>query len=157
MKNFNSSTLLLVPILLLLMRVGGCEPTSLSAPQTTKIQSTVVPSPCLYDARTDRVKNETQCDVLVRELRDAAAIGDIERMKLALKNGADADAMRDSHQPALFVAIQNGQAEAVSFLIEQGADVNANIADGYTPLKAVPLGRPDITAILVAHGAKSSL
>lgn len=160
MRTFNSSSFLLLVAFILLLRVDGC--TSLvgatKQPQPPeRIKSAIVPSPCEYDERTDRVKNEKQCDVVVRELREAVVAGDLERMKTALKNGADVNAMRESHYPALFVAVQNGQAEAVSFLIEQGADVNAKIGIDFTPLKAVPYNRPDIAAILVSHGAKPSL
>lgn len=158
MKTFNSSSLLLLAVFLLLMRVGGCA-TSIGSPKEPphKIQSAVVPSPCEYNSKTDQVRDESQCDVIVGELGQAAADGNIERMKTAIKNGADVNAMRESHYPALFVAVQNGQADAVSFLIEQDADVNARIGVDFTPLKAVPLSRPDIAAILVAHGAKPSL
>ena len=54
-------------------------------------------------------------------------------LKVLLKHGCSVDEAR-SGTTALMSAVPNGSLEIVSFLLEQGADVNAKDSDGRTPL-----------------------
>lgn len=109
---------------------------------------------CVEQPYTGMEDDGGKCLKLEIELREAAAAGDIEKMKSLIADGANVNANEDSHLLPLYAAIIEGQAEAVKFLIQQGANVNKTQAIDDTPLKAaVRAKRPDIFAILVAHGA----
>ena len=93
----------------------------------------------------------------------AAAKGDIEAVTRHLKKGTDINAtfvapgVPGSGGTPLHLAILGDQAEAVKFLIEKGADVNAKAKDasGGPPLHwAVGLGRVGIAKLLIQAGAK---
>ena len=56
--------------------------------------------------------------------------------------------------PALFVAVTFDQSEAVSFLLDRGADVNAAAFDGCTPVHAACVNNNlESLRVLYAHGA----
>ena len=80
--------------------------------------------------------------------------GDIENLRLQLKNGTDPDTRNNDGQPALTVSAWANQPECVEILLAGGADPNARDDEGYTPLhSAAFLGRDDITRSLVESGA----
>jgi len=56
------------------------------------------------------------------KLLDAATSGDLEQVKLALRNGADVHAC---HDDALRSAAYSGHLEVVKLLLQNGADVHA--------------------------------
>lgn len=68
------------------------------------------------------------------ELVDAAGDGDLQKVKEALKNGADINA-RYEDSPALIDAVNWGNVEIVKYLVENGADIeNMNNIYGNTAL-----------------------
>jgi ankyrin repeat protein len=87
------------------------------------------------------------------ELRDAAAAGDVAKIKRLLKLGLDPSALPpDGDITALLAAVYAGKSDAVRVLVEAGADVN----DGwpYKPLGvAAGRGALDLVRVLIAGGA----
>jgi ankyrin repeat protein len=75
-------------------------------------------------------------------LHIAAAVGNVETLRILLDAGADINA-RDTDIAAtpLHVAIGFGQADAGRLLVERGADISARNADGATILHEAAYGR----------------
>lgn len=85
------------------------------------------------------------------ELMDAAAKGDLARVRDLLAQGADVNAMGRSGLTALMAAANAAVAEA---LIAKGADVNAKGPTGLTALThAISWNRIDVAQVLLARGA----
>jgi hypothetical protein len=81
---------------------------------------------------------------------DAAFRGDVPRLQLALKLGADVNTGFPLH-----TAASRGSIAAARVLLDAGADVNA-VRDGRTPLALVVADRPylrDLVVLLVERGA----
>jgi len=58
----------------------------------------------------------------------------------------------------LIWAAGSGNSEAVAYLLQQGADINAQDQDGTTALmEAVDVREPEVVKVLVARGADVSL
>lgn len=77
-------------------------------------------------------------------------------MKLLVASGANVNGVHDLATP-LSKACYMGQTEVVKFLIENGANVNAQPADvtGQLPLQqAIMSGSFDIVKLLIEHDAK---
>jgi ankyrin repeat protein len=96
------------------------------------------------------------------ELNDAAGRGDLREMKRLVSRGADplAEAYDKSTGQGggtpLFAAAANGEAEAVEYLIQSGANVNT-VEATETPLDMASYRRKQAEktiSILMAHGAK---
>lgn len=89
---------------------------------------------------------------------DAALLGDIKTVRLALDQGQDVNAVvpEDAFGSLLNRAIYSGDPALVSLIVERGADVNA-VAGllGGTPLHYSSMfgDDPEIPRILLAHGA----
>jgi ankyrin repeat protein len=91
-------------------------------------------------------------------LQQAAADGNLERLRLAIQYGADLERPNDWGETALGYACAWGQFEAVRLLVEAGADVNGIEDDPrpgyrYTPLDCA-YQYPEIAEYLRSHGAK---
>ena len=90
----------------------------------------------------------------------ACFFGASAAVRSLLRRGADVSAVAANVmrvQP-LHAAVSGQHAEAVSLLLEHGADVNARQQVGYTPLMgAAGAGRDDIADLLLSHGADPSL
>ncbi|MBN1799180.1 MAG: ankyrin repeat domain-containing protein, partial [Spirochaetales bacterium] len=88
-------------------------------------------------------------------LINAAIIGDLQKVKEAMKQGADVNAKSDTNRTALFLASGNGHTEVVKLLIETGADVN--IADTVLESTAIHvaanMGYLEIVGLLIKNGA----
>ena len=83
----------------------------------------------------------------------AARVGDLASAKLLVAAGADVNAAAAYGISATVLAAHSGNVELVEFLLENGADPDANAA-GYTALHAAILRRNDkAVAALLAHGA----
>ena len=90
---------------------------------------------------------------LQREMCEAAAEGDISRMKLLLSIGAVPHGWNSSFEPIIFAA-QSGQTEAVRFLLDKGADVNSHGKELNTPLSdAAEYGHFETVRLLLSKGA----
>jgi Ankyrin repeats (3 copies) len=97
---------------------------------------------------------------------DAAFRGDINELERLLKRGAAINETPvDSYEgiqgfPALFVAAQHGEADAVRRLLDHGANTNQPSSDGGTPLGAAEYHLTKVTEtvqILKAHGGQQHL
>ena len=88
-------------------------------------------------------------------LHHMAAEGDVGKARLLVDHGAELDAVDEEYRSTpLGVAARRGQREAVSFLLERGADPNLAAAPWATPLAwARKKGHADIEADLRQVGA----
>lgn len=83
----------------------------------------------------------------------AARRGDVEGARLLLAAGADVNDLAGNHASALVLAVHSGHGPLAAFLLDQGADPDADGA-GYTALHAAVLrGDLDAVTALLAHGA----
>ncbi len=85
----------------------------------------------------------------------AARNGDLAAMERHLRDGADVDGMDPASglTPLVWAGL-TGRAEAVEWLLENGAAVNGRARDGATPLHAAAfLGRAEVAQLLLQHGA----
>jgi len=91
-------------------------------------------------------------------LQSAAAEGNIHRLRLLIKYGADAERRNDTGEVALGYACSWGQLAAVEVLVESGADVNVIEEDPETGYRNTPLDcthqYPEIAKYLRSKGAK---
>ena len=89
------------------------------------------------------------------ELHEAAIAGDLEAIERLLADGVDVD--EKGIASPLFLAARSGHAEAVSLLIENGADINFESKWG-TPLHiAVSRGHLSVARVLLEEGADPNI
>ena len=96
-------------------------------------------------------------EVLGISIHDATRTGDIEVVKQHIAAGTDVNAKTalDKWTP-LLLAAWYGHKEIADLFIANGADVNANGADGRTPLDwAIKYKRTETVDLLRKHGAKT--
>lgn len=89
-----------------------------------------------------------------------AFFGHPSTARILLRHGADvhAAARNPMKVQPLHAAVASRNADAVTAILEAGADVNARQQVGYTPLMgAASSGRADLTELLLARGADPSL
>lgn len=67
-------------------------------------------------------------------LFDCIADKDLEGVRTALRDGADANARRENGEPALHYATISSSEPIIILLLESGADINSIDKFGYTPL-----------------------
>ena len=84
--------------------------------------------------------------------------GNIEAVKVLLKNGADANAKGDEGLSALMYAAESGLSESCceisSLLLDHGASLNDVCDHGFSPLMyAVVKGNEDLVKLLIKRGA----
>ena len=88
-------------------------------------------------------------------IHEAAATGNIERLKQQLNAGTDVN-QKNSYDgsTALNHAAWHGHMEIVQLLLENGANTNAKRNDGWAPLHdAAAQGHEEIAELLIANGA----
>ncbi|GAB6164163.1 hypothetical protein JCM19992_01630 [Thermostilla marina] len=85
----------------------------------------------------------------------AATAGDLAAIRAYLASGGDLDVKQpESGITPLMTAALHGHTEAVTLLLERGADPNLPSGDGSTPLHAAAFFcRADIVTLLLDHGA----
>ncbi len=87
------------------------------------------------------------------ELQDAAARGELERVRSLIQANPSALSARVDGTTALHEATRGGHVEVVKLLVESGANINALNFSGLTPLKlALGYQRANIAEYLRAHG-----
>jgi len=89
-------------------------------------------------------------------LQEAAAIGDLDLVKLLIEKGTNVDAVEDSFfKTALHRAVISGHKDVVEFLLSKGADVNDfSGTREATPLHwAIVNNRREIAELLIVKGA----
>ena len=97
-------------------------------------------------------------EVLGISIHDATRTGDIEVVKQHIAAGTDVNAKTalDKWTP-LLLAAWYGHKEIADLFIANGADVNANGADGRTPLDwAIKYKRTETADLLCKHGGKTT-
>ena len=89
-------------------------------------------------------------------LHFAANMGDLSKMEVLLKHGADVEkALNKKGQTPLFNAIRSGKYSAVKLLIDNGANVSIKDFNGDYPIHiAVQYEDIEVIDLLLEHGAK---
>lgn len=84
--------------------------------------------------------------------------GDLHRVKQLVAEGADVNAVRESHRVPLVGAAVKGHVEVAKFLLEHGADVNGGPESYGGPLMlACTMGNVEVVKLLLRHGADASV
>ncbi len=87
-------------------------------------------------------------------LHQAAADGDVDRVKLLISTGADVNAKNADRRTPLHLAAALGGKDAVLMLVRSGADINAKDKNSRTPLHiAATAYKTDVVKLFVAGGA----
>ena len=68
------------------------------------------------------------------DLYSAVTSGDLERMRLLVKQGADKDKGNSNGAPPLLLASCYGHLNVVQYLVEQGSKKDRADSGGFTPL-----------------------
>lgn len=90
-----------------------------------------------------------------KSLHQAAADGDIEKVKSLISKGADVNAKDESRRTALHYASEKGQKEVVELLTRKGVDINTKTDEDKTASAlAKENGHTEIVRLLRKHGAK---
>lgn len=90
-----------------------------------------------------------------KTIYEATAAGDLDNVKLHVKNGTDVNARDDDGITALMVAAMCSHPELISYLISKGARIDARTdSKGYTALHlATRVGNLNTVKLLVEGGA----
>jgi ankyrin repeat protein len=120
----------------------------------------ITPQSKVENIDTDNI--EGQSDMVALQLCNAAAQGDVERVKEAvLAHGANVNyrgCARDEKHFPLFLASRGGHEETTATLLRLGAQVDLKTSDNSTALFiASELGRYPIVKLLVESGANINL
>ena len=92
------------------------------------------------------------------EIQDAAAAGDLEKVRTLLKAKPELASARDLGTTPLHEAASRGHLPIVELLVTSGADVNALNSSKLTPLRvALGYDRKEVAAFLREHGGLVSL
>lgn len=105
------------------------------------------------DAEVRKYATDLLADIQKVDLWEAAEAGDAAALGAFVDAGVPVDA-KDDGWTALQLSAQKGHTEAVSLLLDKGADVNALNGNGYTPLLLAAMdGQVEVAKVLVAKGA----
>ncbi len=102
-------------------------------------------------AKLLNVKSTSQPQRTAKDVWDAAFIGDLNMVKKAVADGLAVNAKNSvTGDPLLFTASLMGHTDIVAFLLDKGADINAQNREGNTSLHAAAfLGRAETAALLL--------
>ena len=94
-------------------------------------------------------------DADVSTFHGAACVGDLDRVKSFVEQGADVDAKDEFNWTPLFWAVSTGQTDVAEFLISRGADVQAKTSDdGSTAIhQAAQIRAWKLAELLISKGA----
>jgi beta-lactamase regulating signal transducer with metallopeptidase domain len=119
---------------------------AVGAPPSHVGQGTVVPADAAAATGTDR------------DLFDAAARGDMDRMTRLIASGANVNAVIRGDGSPLIGAVRNRQVDASRLLLDRGADPNLGVPfDGSPLIVAAAQGHPGLVDLLIARGADPAL
>jgi beta-lactamase regulating signal transducer with metallopeptidase domain len=119
---------------------------AVGAPRHQVGHGTVVPADAAAPTGTDR------------ELFDAAARGDVDRMTRLIAGGTNVNAVIRGDGSPLIGAVRNRQVDAARLLLDRGADPNLSVTfDGSPLIAAAAQGHPDLVHLLIARGADPAL
>jgi Ankyrin repeats (many copies) len=95
------------------------------------------------------------CYQVQRRLVKAAHEGNLEEMRAALRDGANADgSIYNFYYPPLFTAADSGQTDAARLLLDNGSNVNQGDAIHGTSLTAAAgNGHTEVVKLLIERGA----
>lgn len=102
----------------------------------------------LNDSQSTSITNIFPQAQPMAELQYWAEIGNLGKVKIALNNGAEINAVDEYGYTALHSAAENGHLEVVKLLVEQGADVNIRTQDGKTAAELAEAENPNVVAYL---------
>jgi ankyrin repeat protein len=90
------------------------------------------------------------------DLQDAVLSGDISSVRQAINSGADINDSDKAEGTPLFIAVDSGNLEVATLLLESGSDTEIPAKRGkQTPLhRAATNNDAEMVRLLVAHGAK---
>ncbi len=87
-------------------------------------------------------------------IHEAAAAGDIEKIKSLISGGADVNAKDDKGNAPIHYAVLLANKDVIELLIDSGADVNLKDDQGHTALWwAKELKNNELVELLLKHGA----
>ncbi|MFB0554352.1 MAG: ankyrin repeat domain-containing protein [Phycisphaerae bacterium] len=90
----------------------------------------------------------------VTSIQSAAFIGDLNKVKAFIGEGADVNNKNVLGITALHVAASASRKEVAEFLIVKGADINASVRNGETPLHwAARAASREVVELLISKGA----
>jgi ankyrin repeat protein len=93
-------------------------------------------------------------DLREEALRQAAAEGDLRRVRESIRMGVDLNARKPDASPPLWQAANKGHLEVVRVLLDAGAQVDLEGEYDSTPLhKAAERGHAEVVRVLIAAGA----
>ena len=88
----------------------------------------------------------------------AAAYGDLSRIKSLLESGVNVNTRDSMNRTALHLACAEGHSHIVRFLVEHGSCLKIKDRHGYTPLQdAVRNGHKEVIEIMILAGAQCSV
>lgn len=87
-------------------------------------------------------------------IHQAACLGQLEKVKQLLAEGAEVDALDPQGWTALRWAAQEGHVDVVQLLLAHGADINGKSDGGVPLIEAMERRHSDVAAVLIMNGAK---
>ncbi|MEW6493027.1 MAG: ankyrin repeat domain-containing protein, partial [Cyanobacteriota bacterium] len=114
--------------------IASTNPITQQVSSTTKNSDT--PNKIAQNFNATVKQNETHNQILLEAIENQ----DLEGVKAALANGADANADNPAGITALMFAAMNGNLDIFNALLEAGADVNLDSGEGETALMYAAVG-----------------